>query len=125
MAGGMRTHEFAEWLGKLQATLLEGPDLPLADLLKALGVEQPKPARRARQPVEPLPPLDIIGLSREALADVLQDKRRFRTKKALAEFARQHGVAVSEKDRVAAIIAQILRVLHDIPRERTELRGFE
>ncbi len=125
MAGGMRTHEFAEWLGKLRATLLEGPDLPLADLLKALGVERPKSARRPRQPAEPLPPLDITVLSREELAAALQDKRRFRTKRALVEFARQQSVPASEKDRVAAIIGQILRVLYDIPRERTELRGID
>lgn len=125
MAGRITTHELADLLNRLQEALREGPDLPLAEVLKGVGISPPKRPRQVRPPAEPLPPLDPTGLGRAELAALLQDKRRFRTKKALAEFARQHGVPVSERDRIAAIIAQILRVLHDIPQERSALRTLD
>ena len=124
MAGRITTHEFADLLGRLQEALREAPDVPLADVLKGFGVALPKRPRRA-PPTEPMPPLDPTGLGREEVAALLQDKRRFRTKRALVEFARQHGVAVSERDRVAAIVGQILRVLCDIPQERSALRTLD
>lgn len=125
MAPRLTTHELAELLGRLLEALKEGPDLPVADLLKQLGVRparrSPGRSRRQEVPAEPLPPVDPATLSREELAAALQDKKRFRTKKVLLDFARQHAVAVSEKDRIADIIGQILRVLYDIPQQRTDL----
>ncbi len=82
MAGRITTHELADLLGRLQEALREAPDLPLADALKGFGVALPRRPRRA-PPTEPMPPLDPTGLGREELAALLQDKRRFRTKKAL------------------------------------------
>jgi hypothetical protein len=119
------TYELAELLAKLEETLRSGPDLPVVDLLSALGAAPPRAARRVRAPTEPLPPLDPATLSREELAVALSDKKRFRTKKLLVEFARQHGVAVAEKDKAVTIIGQILQVLHDIPRERSTLRSLD
>jgi hypothetical protein len=121
MAGRITTHELADLLGRLQEALREAPDLPLADALKGFGIAPPRRPRHSA-PAEPLPPLDPTGLGRDALAALLQDKRRFRTKKTLIEFARQQGVPVAERDRTAAIIGQILRVLYDIPQEREALR---
>lgn len=125
MAVRMTTHELAEFLGKLTEALRGGPDLSVADVLKELGLRPPAAKRRERAPAAPLPPVDPAALGREEMAAILQDKRRFRTKKALVEFARQHHVAVSEKDRIAGIIGQILRVLYDLPQERSELRGVD
>jgi hypothetical protein len=124
MAGRTTTHELADLLGRLAEALREAPELSLADALKGFGIAPPRRPRRV-PPTEPLPPLEPSGLSRDELAAALQDKRRFRTKKALVEFARQHGVAVAERDRIAAIAAQILRVLYDIPQERSALRGLD
>ncbi|MCX5732717.1 MAG: hypothetical protein NTW68_00105 [candidate division NC10 bacterium] len=123
--GHTTTHELAALLARLEETLRTGPDLPVAELLAALGVPSLKKTRRASPPAEPPPPLDPITLTREEMAAALYDKKHFRTKKALAEFARAHGVAVSEKDKVAIIIGQILQVLYDIPRERTTLRALD
>jgi hypothetical protein len=119
------THELAELLAKLEETLRSGPDLPVADLLSALGVPLPRAARRVRAPAEPPPPLDPAVLTREELAAALSDKKRFRTKRVLVDFAREHGIAVAEKDKAAVIIGQILQVLYDIPRERSVLRSLD
>jgi hypothetical protein len=121
MAPRITTHELADLLARLQEALREVPDLPLADALKGFGIAPPKRPRAAAQ-TEPLSPVDPTGLSRDELATLLQDKKRFRTKKALAEFARMHGVAVAERDKSVVIVGQILRVLYDIPQERTALR---
>jgi hypothetical protein len=43
----------------------------------------------------------------------------------LVDFARQQGVPVSARDRTATIVGQILRVLYDIPQERSALRNAE
>ncbi len=125
MTERLTTHELAEFLGRLLEALKEGPDLPLGDLLKQLGVRPvgrlSRRTRREGVPAEPLPPVDPKTLSREELAACLRDKRRFRTKKDLVAFARLHAVAVSEKDRIADIIGQILRTLYDIPQQRMDL----
>lgn len=125
MAGRITTHELADLLSKLHDALREGPDLPVADVLKGIGLAPPRRPRRATVAAEPLPPLDPIGLSRDALAAALQDKTRFRTKSMLVEFARQQGVAVSARDRVATVVAQVLRVLYDTPQERSALRAID
>jgi hypothetical protein len=125
MAGRITTHELAELLRQLHEALREAPDLPVADVLKGIGIAPPKRPRREPRPAEPLPPLDPAGLGRDDLAALLQNKARFRTKSALVEFARQQGVAVSPRDRTATIVAQILRVLYDIPQERTALRTVD
>lgn len=125
MAGRITTHELAEFLGTLTDALREAPNLPVADFLKELGLRPPVAKRRERIPSEPLPPIDPAALGREEMAAILQDRRRFRTKRALVEFARQHGVAVSEKDRIVGIIGQILRVLYDVPQERSDLRNAD
>jgi hypothetical protein len=125
MAGRITTHELADLLVKLHDALREGPDLPVADVLKGIGLAPPRRPRRATVAAEPLPPLDPTGLSRDELAAALQDKNRFRTKSMLVDFARQQGVAVSTRDRTAKIITQILRVLYDSPQERTTLRTVD
>jgi hypothetical protein len=125
MAGRITTHELADVLSRLQEALREAPDRPLADVLRNFGIAPPKRTRRERTPTEPPPPIDLTGVSREQLAAILHDKKRFRTKKALAEFARAHGVAVSEKDTVAVIVGQILQVHYDIPQERSTLRSLD
>lgn len=125
MAGRITTHELADLLAKLHEALREAPDLPVADVLKGIGIAPPRRPRRAPAPAEPLPPLDPTGLGRDELAAALQDKTRFRTKSMLVEFARQQGISVSTRDRSATIIAQILRVLHDIPQERSALRAID
>jgi hypothetical protein len=121
MAPRITTHELADLLVKLQEALREAPDLPLADALKGFGIAPPK-RPRAAAPTEPLPPVDPTAVGRDEMAALLQDKKRFRTKKALVEFARRHGVAVAERDKSAVIVGQILRVLYDIPQERDALR---
>lgn len=125
MAGRITTHELADLLAKLHEALREAPDLPVADVLKGIGIAPPRRPRRAPAPAEPLPPLDPTGLGRDELAAALQDKTRFRTKSMLVDFARQQGVSVSTRDRTAIIITQILRVLYDIPQERTTLRTVD
>jgi hypothetical protein len=125
MAGRITTHELADLLSKLHDTLREGPDLPVADVLKGIGIAPARRPRRAPVPTEPLPPLDPTVLSRDELAAALQDKTRFRTKSMLVEFARQQGIAVSARDKAATVVAQILRVLYDIPQERSALRTVE
>lgn len=125
MAGRITTHELADLLTKLHDALREAPDLPVADVLKGIGVAPPRRSRRASIPAEPLPPLDTTGLGRDELALILQNKTRFRTKGMLIEFARQQGVPVSARDRTATIIGQILRVLYDIPQERSALRAID
>lgn len=125
MAGRITTHELADLLSKLHDALREGPDLPVADVLKGIGLAPPRRPRRVSAPTEPLPPLDPAGLGRDELAAMLQDKARFRTKSMLVEFARQQGVAVSARDRVATVVAQILRVLYDTPQERSALRTID
>ena len=125
MAGRITTHELADLLSKLQDVLREGPDLPVADVLKGIGLAPPRRPRRATVAAEPLPPLDPAGLGREELAAALRDRTRFRTKSMLVDFARQQGVPVSPRDRTATIITQILRVLYDIPQERSALRTVD
>jgi hypothetical protein len=125
MAGRLTTHELAEFLSNLTEALREGPDLPVADLLKQMGLRPPAAKRRERTPAEPPPPVDPAALSRDELGGILQDKKRFRTKRALVDFARAHSVAVSEKARIAEIVGQVLRVLYDIPQERSSLREFD
>ena len=125
MAGRITTHELADLLGKLHEALREAPDLPVADVLKGIGIAPPRRSRRKPLPTDPLPPLDQTGLGRDELAALLQDKTRFRTKAMLVEFARQQGVPVSARDRTATIIGQILRILHDIPHERSALRTVD
>lgn len=125
MAGRITTHELADLLGKVQEALREAPDLPVADVLKGIGIAPPKRPRRAPVAAESLPPLDPTGLSRDELAAALQDKNWFRTKSMLVEFARQQGISVSTRDRTATIITQILRVLYDVPQERSALRTVD
>ena len=125
MAGRLTTHELADLFSKLHDALREGPDLPVAEVLRGIGIAPPRRPRRAPVPTEPLPPLDPTALGRDELVAALQDKARFRTKSMLMEFARQQGIPVSARDRSATIIAQILRVLHDIPQERSALRSVD
>ena len=125
MAGRITTHELADLLRKVQEALHEAPDLPVADVLKGIGLAPPRRPRRTTVAAEPLPPLDPTSLSREELAAALQDKTRFRTKSMLLEFAREQGISVSTRDRSATIIGQILRVLYDIPQERKTLRAVD
>ena len=125
MAGRITTHELADLFSKLQDALREAPDLPVAEVLKGIGIAPPRRPRRAPVPAEPLPPLDLTGLGRDELAAALQDKSRFRTKSMLVDFARQQGISVSTRDRTATIITQILRVLYDIPQERRTLRTID
>jgi hypothetical protein len=125
MAGRITTHELADLLGKLHDALREAPDLPVAEVLKGIGIVPPRRPRRSSIPVEPLVPLDPTGLGRDELAAALQDKSRFRTKSMLVDFARQQGISVSTRDRTSTVITQILRVLYDIPQERRTLRTID
>lgn len=120
----MKTHELADTLERLAAALRREPDQPLGDLLKGLGVERPRRRRIPAQPAVDVTTVDLSQMSREEMEEFLKGRTNFRTKKDLVAFLRAREVAVTEKMRTRDIRDHALRILHDIPRSRDELRRY-